>query len=39
MVFGKVPPPLEEDPLLLQQPCLASCATAIAGSARCHKLD
>ncbi|EFN59961.1 hypothetical protein CHLNCDRAFT_133062 [Chlorella variabilis] len=38
MVFGKRPPPLSEDPAA-QQPCLASCATAVVGAARCHKLD
>lgn len=38
MTFGKRPPPLEEDPVS-QQPCLATCATGVAGGARCHKLD
>ncbi|KAI3429383.1 hypothetical protein D9Q98_005478 [Chlorella vulgaris] len=39
MVFGNEPPPLEADPVATQ-PCLATCATAMAaGSQRCHKLD
>ena len=40
MVFGQAAPPLEEDPVTAQQPCLAGCSTATAGSGkRCHKLD
>lgn len=38
MIFGKRPPPLEEDPVAAQ-PCLGACATAVASGARCHKLD
>ena len=38
MVFGKRPPPLDQDPVAAQ-PCLAACATAIASGSRCHKLD
>ena len=47
MVFGAVPPPLEQDPVALQ-PCLAACPSAAAPPAsdvqpaqqpRCPKLD
>jgi hypothetical protein len=40
MIFGKVPLPLEEDPVY-QQACLKECSTAklISSSGRCHKLD
>jgi hypothetical protein len=38
MVFGKRPPPLDQDPVAAQ-PCLAACATAIASGSRCHELD
>ena len=39
MIFGKMPLPLEQDPVY-QQACLKECTTAkLADGARCHKLD
>lgn len=37
MVFGQVPPPLEEDDAIAQ-PCLAECTTAQAAVKPCHKM-
>ena len=37
MIFGQVPPPVEEDEALAQ-PCLAECTTGQTAKAPCHKL-
>jgi Beta-carotene isomerase D27-like, C-terminal len=37
MIFGQQPPPLAEDQASMQ-PCIVACPSAIASSAKCHKL-
>lgn len=39
MYFGVRPPPLQQDPEVYDNPCLAGCSMGRAEGPRCHKMD